>query len=167
MHHRSTIVGRLTRNPEMRIVNQGQTVTKIRIAASRNRQVNHDGEENQWEDFDKLYIDVECWGDLARNVACSLQKGTPVICVGHLVTNEWVGEQGKSSRIIMKASYIGMDMSRHVLSAQYSRSTIAEIMVPAEQVAGIAGAVPAQGDGDVAGASPSVPADSAHLQPAF
>lgn len=126
MHHQSTIIGRLTRNPELKIVNGGQSLTKLRVAASRSKRVMAADTETQWEHYDNLFIDVECWGRLATNVACSIHKGSPVICVGHLVTNEWESDGRTMSRIVLKAQYIGAEMNHYALrSADYTPSNTA------------------------------------------
>lgn len=48
-----TIVGNLTRDPELRTLNNGSTVANFTIAASE-RRFNRD--TNQWEDGDTLFL---------------------------------------------------------------------------------------------------------------
>lgn len=131
MSHLSTnFSGNLTNDPVFRKVGDNKAVTRFRLASSRRRMT---GETDQngnpvWEDTDTLYMDVECWGQLALNTAASLSKGSPVLVEGKLVTDTWetkVGEDnfGKPvmetrSKNVMKANRIGFDMSNYQVTVR-------------------------------------------------
>ena len=71
-----TIVGNLTRDPELRFTPAGAPVTTFGVAVNRRWQ-NRDSQ--QWEESTSFF-NVTCWRDLAQNVSESLEKGwrTPV-----------------------------------------------------------------------------------------
>jgi single-strand DNA-binding protein len=79
-----TIVGNLTRDPELRYTPSGQANVKFGVAV--NRRTKKDGE---WVDADPSFFDVVCWRDLAENVSDSLSKGTRVVVTGRLEQRSW------------------------------------------------------------------------------
>ena len=70
----TTIVGNLTRDPEIRYTREGQATANLGVAANRRWQ---NRETNEWEESTSFF-DVICWRDLAENVALSLTKGMRV-----------------------------------------------------------------------------------------
>jgi len=118
-----TIQGNLTADPDYTRFEETQTqLTKFRIAASKRRptgQTDHNGKEI-WEDTDQLYIDVDCWGELAANTRVSLRKGHPVTVTGKLVTESWQERPADGSassggqirsKIMLKATQVSFDLS--------------------------------------------------------
>lgn len=127
MHIQSTIVGNLTGEPSLRKAGTSM-VASFRIAASRrilrtNQTADSESRpEDKWVDADSLYIDVECWGQLAANVKTTLCKGRPVICTGYLITQSWVDKDSGASRskIMFKANSVGLELSRYCASSRKS-----------------------------------------------
>lgn len=77
--------------------------------------------ESTWSDTDSLFIDVECWGQLARNVKVSLDRGRPVIVNGYLTTQSWKDKEGNPrSKTVMRAIYVGLELSRYVAGSRKS-----------------------------------------------
>ena len=75
------LIGRLTRDPEMRYTPSGQAVTQFTVAVNRNYK-DHDGnwqEETEW-------FRVVAWGPLAERTAEYLRKGRKVYVEGRLQT---------------------------------------------------------------------------------
>lgn len=133
-HLHTHLHGNLIEDPVFRTFeNSDASLTKFRLAASRRRLVTQksdtDGAQgtnaNQvWEDTDQLYIDVECWGQLAVNVAASLKKGFPVSVCGKLVTETWEvdsphPEKDKEmrSKIVLKAHQVSFELSHYQVSS--------------------------------------------------
>ena len=78
-----TITGHLTHEPELIKVNADMYKARLRVASSRRIPVdNADNGVREWRDTDRIYIDVELWGQFAINVKKSLHRGMPVIVVG-------------------------------------------------------------------------------------
>ena len=75
-----TIVGNLTRDPELRFTPAGAPVTTFGVAVNRRWQ-NRDSQ--QWEESTSFF-NVTCWRDLAHNVSESLEKRARVLETGRL-----------------------------------------------------------------------------------
>lgn len=73
-----SVVGHLTRDPELRYTTAGQSLTTFGLAANRRRKVG-----DEWQDVTSFF-DCSCWAELAEHAAESLSKGTRVIVVGRL-----------------------------------------------------------------------------------
>ena len=86
----TTIVGNLTRDPEIRYTREGQATCTLGVAANRRWQ---NRETNEWEESTSFF-DVVAWRDLAENVALSLTKGMRVIVTGRLEQRSWETEDG-------------------------------------------------------------------------
>jgi single-strand DNA-binding protein len=86
----TTIVGNLTRDPEIRYTRDGQATTNLGVAANRRWQ---NRETNEWEESTSFF-DVVIWRDLAENAALSLTKGMRVVVTGRLEQRSWETEEG-------------------------------------------------------------------------
>lgn len=99
-----TIIGNITRDPELRFIPSGQAVASFGIAQTP-RKRNASGE---WVDGDPMFFDVSAWGGLGENIAESLTKGSRVIVSGRLQYRSWENDQGeKRSKIEIVADEIG------------------------------------------------------------
>ena len=87
-----TIIGNLTRDPELRFTQGGAAVTDIGVAWNESRR---NKETQQWEDVPS-YFDITCWFDLAENVAATLRKGDRVVVTGNLKWESWQTADGES-----------------------------------------------------------------------
>jgi single-strand DNA-binding protein len=85
-----TVVGNITRDPELRFTNTGQALANFGLAVNRRWQNRQSGE---WEE-DTSFFDVTCWAQLAENVAESLPKGARVVVTGRLDQRSWESESG-------------------------------------------------------------------------
>jgi len=91
-----TIVGNLTRDPELRYTPSGQANASFGVAVNRrwmNRQT------NEWEER-VSFFNVVCWRELADNVAESLAKGSRVVVTGRLEQRSWETENGDKRSVI-------------------------------------------------------------------
>ena len=73
-----TIVGNLTRDPELRYTPNGAALVKFGVAVSRRFK---DEATGQWKDADTSFFDVTAWRQLAENVSVGVggpQEETPV-----------------------------------------------------------------------------------------
>ena len=93
--NRVYLVGRLTKDPEVKQTQTGKSVLNARLA------INHpyrDGEGNWQEDV--TYIDVVTWQRLAELCGEYLHKGSAVLVEGRLRSRSWESEDGKSRSVI-------------------------------------------------------------------
>jgi len=79
------LIGRLTRDPELRSLPSGQAVCEMRIAVDN-------GKSREGEDRDATFIDVSSFGAQAEACAKYLAKGRQVAVEGRLVYREWQAE---------------------------------------------------------------------------
>ena len=68
-----SIVGNLTRDPELRFTPSGQATATFGVAVNRRWQ---NRQSQEWEEATSFF-DVVCWGQLAENAAQSLDQGAP------------------------------------------------------------------------------------------
>lgn len=103
MSNAVTVVGNLTREPELRYTPSGAAVAKFGIAVNRSY-TNRSGEKIEQTDF----FNVNCWRQLAENVAESLQTGTRVVVSGRLQSRSWETEDGQRRNVVeIEADEIG------------------------------------------------------------
>ena len=81
-----TVVGNVTRDPELRFTPAGAAVANFGVAWNLKRQ---DGEDPG------SFFDVTCWRQLAENVAESLTKGMRVVVYGRLEQRSWQTQDGE------------------------------------------------------------------------
>jgi single-strand DNA-binding protein len=101
-----SVVGNLTREPELRFTPAGKAVADFGVAVNTRRK---DGDN--WVDGDPEFYDVTAWGTLAENVAESLEKGARVVVVGRLRYETWQTDGGENrSKVKVTAEAIGPDL---------------------------------------------------------
>jgi single-strand DNA-binding protein len=91
-----TIVGNVTRDPEIRYTAGGQPNATFGVAVNRrwmNRQT------NEWEER-VSFFNVVCWREMAENVAESVSKGTRVVVTGRLEQRSWETENGEKRTVV-------------------------------------------------------------------
>jgi single-strand DNA-binding protein len=98
------LIGRLTRDPELRRTSTGKAVCSFDIAIGRRIK---DPVTSEWKDADPTFVPIIVWGDQAERCGERLKKGFPVHIDGRLQTNKWEGNDGtKRSRLEVVASRI-------------------------------------------------------------
>ena len=92
--NKAMLIGRLTRDPEMRYTQSGTAMTRFGIATNRYG-TGPDGERKEFTDFHN----VVAWNQGKRNLAeiCAqyLKKGSLVYVEGRLQTRSWEGQDGQ------------------------------------------------------------------------
>jgi single-strand DNA-binding protein len=98
-----TLVGNVTRDPELRFTPSGQAVATFGLAVNRRWQ---NRQSNEWEE-QTSFFDVKCWAQMAENVGESLHRGARVVVSGRLEQRSWETEQGdKRSKVEVVADEI-------------------------------------------------------------
>ena len=99
-----TLVGNITRDPELRFTPSGAPTASFGLAVNRRWQ---NRQTNDWEEATSFF-DVVCWREMAENAAESLSKGSRVIVTGRLEQRSWETQEGeKRSKIEVVADEIG------------------------------------------------------------
>ena len=115
-----TIVGTLTRDPEMRYTPSGVSLASFSVAVNervKNKQT------NQWEDGDASFFDCTVFNQLAENVAESLQKGSRVILRGRLKMDSWEDKETGKPRTKIKVIVDDIGPELRFATAQVQKIT--------------------------------------------
>jgi single-strand DNA-binding protein len=78
-----TITGRAAADPDLRYLDGGKAVAKVRIAV------------NNGKDSDPHWFTVEAWEDLAEELANSVSKAGLVTATGRITTKKWATKAGE------------------------------------------------------------------------
>ena len=113
------VVGRLTRNPELKYTNPGG-IPYLRMSLAVNRQVKTAaGETKKTVSF----VDVTVWRRLAELCAQFLKRGRPVLVVGSLKQSRWIGKDGNArSRVEVMADRVQFLGSRETSGSRDDES---------------------------------------------
>lgn len=84
------LVGRLTRDVEMKYTNNGMAVAKLGLAVNRRRK-----KDEGWVD-EVSFFNITLWGKIAESLQPYLTKGKQIAVDGELRQNRW--EQNGQSR---------------------------------------------------------------------
>ncbi len=87
--NRVTVLGRLTRDPEVRNTTTGKSVANITIATGR-VWTDTSGQRQEKSEFHNCVM----WGKLADIASQYLGKGRRVYAEGRLETRDWTGQDG-------------------------------------------------------------------------
>ncbi len=82
--NRVTLMGNLTRDPELKRTKSGATLTELGMAMNRSW-ANENGQRHD----ETTFVDVTVWGKQAENAAKYLQKGRSVLIEGRLQLDSW------------------------------------------------------------------------------
>ena len=86
-----TVVGNVTRDPELKFLNSGQAALRLSVAVSRRWQ---NRQSQEWEEKTSFF-DIQCYGPMAENAANSLQKGARVLVSGRMEQRSWDTPEGE------------------------------------------------------------------------
>lgn len=94
-----TLMGNLTRDPELRTTPNGASVCGFSLALNRSYR-NSDGDWQEATDF----IDIVAWGPLGERVAQYLSKGRAALVSGRLQSRSWDQDGVKRSKVEVVAN---------------------------------------------------------------
>ncbi len=94
-----TLMGNLTRDPELRQTPTGQNVTSFSLALNRS----YKDASGEWKEVTD-YIDIVCWGPLAERVAQYMSKGRRCLVQGRLQSRSWEQDGQKRSKVEVLAN---------------------------------------------------------------
>ena len=89
--NRVFLIGRLSRDPDLRHTTSGMAVCQINVAVSRRATQGRDPETD--------FINVVVWDKQAENVARYLAKGTQVAVEGRIQTRSYDNNEGKRTYV--------------------------------------------------------------------
>jgi single-strand DNA-binding protein len=88
-----TLVGNITRDPELRYTTGGRGVASFGLAVNRRYQVN-----GEWQE-QTSFFNVVAWGTLGENAAASLNKGARVVVFGRLEQRSYETQEGEKRNV--------------------------------------------------------------------
>lgn len=92
--NRATVIGNITRDPELRYTPNGQAVTSFSVATNRRWKNQASGEYQESTE----YHDVVAWAKMAEFIANYLKKGNKIYIDGRLQTRSWETPDGVKQR---------------------------------------------------------------------
>ncbi|MDR1898464.1 MAG: single-stranded DNA-binding protein [Treponema sp.] len=95
-----TIIGRLTRNAELKYISSGQAVCKFSIASNYRKK-----EGDQWKD-EANFFDIVLWGRQGESLNQYLVKGKMVGIEGELRQDRWQQDGQNRSKVEIVANNI-------------------------------------------------------------
>lgn len=103
MLNRIIVMGRLTRDPELRRTNSGNAVTSFTVAVDRDFKTQSGEKETD-------FIDVVAWRNTAEFVSKYFSKGRMAVVEGRLQLRDWTDKDGNKRRtaeIVADSVYFG------------------------------------------------------------
>lgn len=99
-----TLIGNVTRDPELKFTNGGASVIEFGLAYNRKWTDRNTQEEREEVSF----FDVTAWAGLADNIGNSINKGDRVVVLGRLKQDSWEDkETGKTrSKVVIIADEV-------------------------------------------------------------
>jgi single-strand DNA-binding protein len=88
-----SLVGNLTRDPELRYTTGGRAVASFGLAVNRRYQQN-----GEWQE-QVSFFNIVAWGDLGENAAASLNKGNRVVVTGRLEQRSYETREGEKRSV--------------------------------------------------------------------
>ena len=91
-----TVVGNLTRDPELRYTPAGAATCQFGLAVNRRWQ---NRQTSEWEEATSFF-NVVAWREMAENAGESLTKGARVIVTGRLEQRSWETPDGEKRSVV-------------------------------------------------------------------
>ncbi len=113
-----TIVGNLTRDPEVAFTPSGAAYARFTVATTPRR---YDSNANEWTDGDALFLRCTAWRQLAENIGETLTKGARVIVSGRLKLNTWQADDGQTR------TSVDVDVDECGPSLRYATAKVAKM----------------------------------------
>lgn len=122
MLNKCFLLGRLTKDPEIRRTNGGTAVTSFTLAVDRDFKTN--GEK------DTDFIEVVAWRNTAEFVSKYFSKGRMAIVEGRLQIRDWTDKNGNKRRtaeVVADNVYFGDSKKENKQEPEYKQADFAEI----------------------------------------
>ena len=94
-----TLMGNLTRDPDLRQTPNGQSVCSFSLALNRS----YKDQSGEWQDATD-YVDVVAWGSLGERVGQYMAKGRRCLVQGRLQSRNWEQDGQKRSKVEVLAN---------------------------------------------------------------
>jgi single-strand DNA-binding protein len=95
-----TLIGRLTRDADLKYTANGKTVAKFSLAVNEKRKAG-----DQWKD-EAGFFEIVLWGQAAESLQQYLAKGKQVAVVGRLTQERWEQDGQNRSKVTVTAATV-------------------------------------------------------------
>lgn len=122
MLNKCFLLGRMTKDPEIRRTNGGTAVTSFTLAVDRDFKTNGEKETD--------FIEVVAWRNTAEFVSKYFSKGRMAIGEGRLQIREWTDKSGNKRRtaeVVADNVYFGDSKKENKEASEYKQADFAEI----------------------------------------
>lgn len=122
MLNKCFLLGRMTKDPEIRRTNGGTAVTSFTLAVDRDFKSNGEKETD--------FIDVVAWRNTAEFVSKYFSKGRMAIVEGRLQIRDWTDKNGNKRRtaeVVADNVYFGDSKKENKQEPEYKQADFAEI----------------------------------------
>ena len=122
MLNKCFLLGRLTKDPEIRRTNGGTAVTSFTLAVDRDFKTNGEKETD--------FIEVVAWRNTAEFVSKYFSKGRMAIVEGRLQIRDWTDKNGNKRRtaeVVADNVYFGDSKRENTEEPEYKQADLAEI----------------------------------------
>jgi len=109
-----TLVGNITRDPELRYTQSGKATCSFSIAVAQYK--------NKADEWVSDFFNCVVWGKLAENVAESLAKGDKVIVAGKIYVEKWTDKKTDTERQVTKLRVANMGPELSFATCEVSRN---------------------------------------------
>ncbi len=123
MLNRITIMGRMTKDAELRHTNGGASVTSFTVACERDFKAQNGEKETD-------FIDVVAWRNTAEFANKYLGKGRMIVVEGRLQIREWQDNNGgkrRNAEVVADSIYFADTKSKVSGEEEYSAPEIEEV----------------------------------------
>lgn len=122
MLNKCFLLGRMTKDPEIRRTNGGTAVTSFTLAVDRDFKTNGEKETD--------FIEVVAWRNTAEFVSKYFSKGRMAIVEGRLQIREWTDKSGNKRRtaeVVADNVYFGGSKKENKEAPEYKQADFAVI----------------------------------------
>lgn len=112
-----TVNGWVATDPSQHVGPTGARLTSFRLASTSRF---FDRDKGEWTDGRTEWFTIKVFRNAAITVANSIKKGQPVTVHGRFRTNEWEGEGGTRTDLVIDATSVGHDLTRG--TAEFTRA---------------------------------------------
>lgn len=139
MINQVTLVGRLTKDPELRTTTDGTYVAHITLAVNRNFR-NHNGE------IDTDFVQCTLWRKAAENTHHYCRKGAVIGITGRLQTRNYEGRDGKKVYVTEVVAESVRFLSGRVPESAHAHAAAGEPQQPQTAAQALTAQAPAMAD---------------------
>lgn len=115
----TTVIGNLTKDPELRVTPSGASVVAFTIASSSRV---YDQQAGEWKDGATVFMRCSAWRHMADHIAETIEKGTRVIAHGRLKQRTWT-DNNNVERIVIELEVDEIGPSLKYATATVKKTT--------------------------------------------